>query len=283
MNVLVAKTAGFCFGVNRAVCRAFDEAERRKDHKGNIYTLGPLIHNPSIVESLKNRGVDMIESPSEAGQGDTVIIRAHGVPASCCEELSSRGVQVVDATCPYVAKIHRIVRAASDAGKTVLIFGHQDHPEVLGIRGHCKRSFTFTTKEELALLAERENLANSPVVLVSQTTMNAEQWQKSCEYAKNLYTKIDISDTICKATDERQQEAAELSARCEAMIVIGGRNSSNTRRLFEVCQTRCERVFLIESADELVLSDFSNCTTVGVTAGASTPEYIIQAVCEKFS
>lgn len=282
MNVLVAKTAGFCFGVNRAVCCAFEEAERREG-TGRIYTLGPLIHNPSIVEALRKRGVGVIESPSDAERGDTVIIRAHGVSAGCCEELVRRGIRVVDATCPYVAKIHRIVRAASDAGKTVLIFGHRDHPEVLGIRGHCKRSFTFTTKEELVALTERENLINSPVVLVSQTTMNAGQWQKSCEYAKNLYTKIDISDTICKATDERQQEAAELSARCEAMIVIGGRSSSNTRRLFEVCQIRCKRVFLIESADELVLSDFSDCTTVGVTAGASTPEYIIQAVCEKFS
>lgn len=282
MNVLVAKTAGFCFGVNRAVCRAFEEAERGAE-TGQLYTLGPLIHNPSIVDALRSRGVGMIASPLEARSGDTVIIRAHGVPASCCEELRQRGVRIVDATCPYVAKIHRIVRAASDAGKTVLIFGHRDHPEVLGIQGHCNRSFTFTTKEELDELTERENLVNSPVVLVSQTTMNADQWQKSCEYAKNLYTKIDISDTICKATDERQQEAAELSARCEAMIVIGGRSSSNTRRLFEVCQIRCKRVFLIESADELVLSDFSDCTTVGVTAGASTPEYIIQAVCEKFS
>lgn len=279
MKVLLAKTAGFCFGVGRAVDKVFalSGSEQR------LVTLGPLIHNPDVTARLAARGVGMIERVEDAQPDQTVVVRTHGVPKSCYTALEQRGIPYVDVTCPFVEKIHRIVAEADETGMTVLIFGHHDHPEVEGICGFCREFYVFSSEEELLEIDKKHpELRQKRIKMVSQTTMNAAIWHKCCNFAKKIYTNLFISDTICIATDERQHEAAEIAARCDHMVVIGGKSSSNTTRLFEVCRAICPSQ-LIESAEELDYSMLRADEVVGVTAGASTPDYIIQEVCEKLS
>ena len=275
MSVTVAKTAGFCFGVNRAIELVYRLAAEGK----KVATLGPIIHNPQVVDDLKRKGVRIVSSPEEAEPGEVLVIRSHGVPEAVYRELEARGIPYEDATCPFVAKIHHIVSEYSEKGYRVLIAGDPDHPEVQGIAGYCKgEAFVFRNAEELESFAKSEpELLCFPTIMVSQTTFQQNLWEECKKTAKNHYTNLFIFDTICNATSMRQREAVELAQQSDCMVVIGGRNSSNTLKLKEICSQYCKTV-LIETDVELDPDLIREAHSVGVTAGASTPAYIIKEV-----
>ncbi len=280
MKITVAKSAGFCFGVDRAVELVY----RLVDEGKKVCTLGPIIHNPQVVDDLTQKGVRILSSPKEAGPEDTVVIRSHGVSEQTYDDLRQMGAVYCDATCPFVAKIHRIVSEASKEGMTILIAGDKEHPEVQGIRGHCHGpSYVFKDEKELReAIKDAENDVKNGIIMVSQTTFKKTLWESCEEIAKNLYTNIKIFDTICNATQERQSEAVRLARQSDLMIVIGGRHSSNTAKLYEVCSRYCKTV-LIETKDELNKDMLLPCGNIGVTAGASTPAYIIKEVLKTMS
>ena len=280
MTITLAKSAGFCFGVDKAVRTVYDLLEQGKP----VCTLGPIIHNPQVVDALAARGVAIVASPEETPEGATLVIRSHGVPRSVYETIARRGIAICDATCPFVAKIHRIVAKESAQGAVVLIAGNEGHPEVAGIRGHCEGpSFVVSAPEDLLDLQKNKSIStNVPVVLVAQTTFNINIWEKCSEIAKKLYTNIKIFDTICNATAERQNEAVALSQQSDIMVIVGGRQSSNTAKLRDVCSPYCPTV-LIETADELSAAMFHGVRSVGLTAGASTPADIIKEVLSTMS
>ncbi len=280
MQITLAKTAGFCFGVDRAVNMAYEIAEKGID----AVTLGQLIHNTFVTNELEEKGVNIIESPSQVKKGQTVIIRAHGIARSIYDELIENGAKICDATCPFVKKIHTIVSENSAEDVPVLIAGDPSHPEVIGIVGHCKgRVFVFKDVEELEkILSENTFLCQNRIIVVSQTTFSQNIWKKSKEKIKIDCTNSKIFDTICFATRRRQEEAAELSQKSDMMIIIGGRHSSNTVKLKAVCSENCE-TYLVERAEELRTINFSHCAEIGVTAGASTPSAIIKEVLLEMS
>ncbi len=280
MQITVAKTAGFCFGVDRAVNLVYKLTETQK----NVKTLGPIIHNPQIVEDLKNKNVDIIASPDEAKSEDTVVIRSHGVGNDVYDTLNKLNINYVDATCPFVSKIHKIVSEKSAEGYIVIIAGDKNHPEVLGIKGHCKGE-CYVIKDEFELKDLLENVlkdAQKKAILVAQTTYNTKFWANCVKSTKKLYTNLIFFDTICNATNERQQEAVELAKKNDVMVVVGGRDSSNTKKLKEVCE-KYATTYLIETAEELKNIELNNALSVGVTAGASTPAYIIKEVLQTMS
>lgn len=281
MRITLAKTAGFCFGVDRAVKTVEDLLDKGE----RVCTLGPIIHNQQLVEELNRRGARIVGSPDEVKTGETLVIRSHGVEPEVIENAEKLGIKTVDATCPFVAKIHKIVAGKSREGYTVLIAGDASHQEVKGIVGHCRGSvFVFSGEEELLLLLEKEeNFAGKRIILAAQTTFNEEIFVKCKNILKKVCTNAEIFDTICNATSMRQQEARELSCVNDAMIVIGGRHSSNTAKLFDVCREKCGRTYLIETAAELSGTDLSDCGSVGVVAGASTPAGIIKEVIKTMS
>ena len=274
MKVITAKSAGFCFGVNRAVEMVRDLAQKGE----KVATLGPIIHNDFVVRDLDRRGVTTINPPEENTDGRLVVIRSHGVSADVYRRLEELGMRCADATCPYVAKIHDRV-ANAPRGSLVLVAGDPNHPEVQGIVGHCtQRCMVFSGPEELQnLLANVPLEAKGQVMMVAQTTFNTGKWEKCVEYAKKECTNPTIFDTICKATAVRQHDAAQLAAQCDQMVVVGGRHSSNTAKLYEICAALCPTT-LVESADELHPADFAGCELIGLTAGASTPACIIKEV-----
>ncbi len=274
MNITVAKTAGFCFGVNRAV----ETVNRLLDEGESVWTLGPIIHNPQTLEDLASRGVRIAREPGEAA-GGVLVIRSHGVSRAVLEEAQRCGVRVVDATCPFVAKIHRIVQQASREGRFVLIAGDREHPEVQGIVGHCEgECFVFSDAGELENFSKnRGDLCENPVCVVSQTTFSLAEWKNSLKIVKRVYTNAAIFDTICNATANRQSEAEALSRACDAMIIVGGRQSSNTAKLFDVCRKNCPSYF-VEGREELPLDRLRGAEQIGITAGASTPASIIKEV-----
>lgn len=281
MEIRLAKTAGFCFGVDRAVRLVNGLLD-----KGEIvYTLGPIIHNAQVVGELKERGVGIIDSPSEADKSGTVVVRTHGVKKRVTDEMTALGINFVDATCPFVQKIHKIVARASDNGDIILIAGDKNHPEVQGIVGHCNgKSYVFADENELEkILSDNNFFINTSVTVVAQTTFGVENWKKSVKKINLLCTNACVFDTICNATDERQKEAFNLSSVCDIMIVVGGVQSSNTTKLRDVCKKNCEKTYLIETAAELNGIDFSGCMRLGVTAGASAPACIIKEVLETMS
>ena len=276
MQITVAKTAGFCFGVNRAVEMVSELAAGGE----KVCTLGPIIHNNQMVESLAKKGVRIINDPSEAKSDEILVIRSHGVTEETERAAASRCKRVCDATCPFVSKIHTIVKKASLDGSSVFIAGDAEHSEVIGIRGHCHgESFVFKTPDELEnLLLDRVFVPKKPPVLVAQTTFNAEMWEKCQKTFKKVCTNGIIFDTICNATSCRQLEAAKLAKLNDVMIVVGGRHSSNSHKLFEVCKEYCERTFFVETAKELSPQMYSDALHVGIVAGASTPAGIIKEV-----
>lgn len=280
MTFTLAKTAGFCFGVNRAVNLVYDLLDKGE----RVATLGPIIHNPQLVAELEARGVRIIVSPGEVEPCETVVIRSHGVEQSIYNEMESRSISYTDATCPFVAKIHRIVAKAAAEGKTVLIAGDPDHPEVVGIRGHAGENvFVVRNADELQKRLETlKNSQNPPCILVAQTTYHTTFWRDCFEVARKHYTNIEIFDTICCATSERQSEAAELAAHSDLMLVIGGRHSSNTQKLKQLCESFCPTV-LIETSAELRDIGLSAYDKIGITAGASTPAHIIKEVLKTMS
>lgn len=280
VTIQLAKSAGFCFGVNKAVSTVY----RLLDEGRRVCTLGPIIHNPQVVEDLAARGVTIVSSPQEVPQGAVLVIRSHGVAAAVYEEAQRAGCKLVDATCPFVTKIHRIVREQSEQGAVILIAGDANHPEVQGIRGHCTGpSFVFSTPEELeSLFANCTIKFCDKVAIVAQTTFHAKAWKKCAEIAKKHYTNLSIFDTICNATAERQREAAALSQQCDKMVIVGGRQSSNTAKLRDVCAANAPTL-LIETAQELRHASFRGVRSIGVTAGASTPADIIKEVLSTMS
>lgn len=279
MEINVAKTAGFCFGVDRAVNMVHGLLREHDGITGRVCTLGPIIHNPQLVDELKKQGVCIIEDPTQALPGDTVVIRSHGVSRAVYEALAKTGCRVEDATCPYVARIHRIVREHSADGGVIIVAGDCNHPEVQAICGHCEdAAYVVGDENELnALLKTHGYFTGKKVHLVAQTTFNKFIYESCVETAKKVCTNLAVFDTICKATAMRQDEAYQISKQSDIMLVIGGRQSSNTAKLKEVCAQNC-KTLLIETAAELSKKQFANVEKIGVTAGASTPACIIKEV-----
>ena len=275
MEVRLAKTAGFCFGVRRAVDTVYEQVEQAE---GPIYTYGPIVHNETVVQELEEKGVKVLNSEEELKSltSGTVIIRAHGVGEKVYELLKQQGVNLVDATCPFVKKIHRIARKEEANGRHILIIGNAKHPEVEGIRGWCEKPAYVVES-----LEEAENFA-LPMVeklcIVSQTTFNYNKFEDIVEIISKKGYDIIVLNTICSATEERQTEAREIASDVDAMIVIGGSHSSNTQKLFEICKKECENTYYIQSLDDLDLKTSQSIRCVGITAGASTPNKIIEEV-----
>ncbi|MBQ8748588.1 MAG: bifunctional 4-hydroxy-3-methylbut-2-enyl diphosphate reductase/30S ribosomal protein S1 [Oscillospiraceae bacterium] len=280
MSIRVAESAGFCFGVNRAV----ELVEQAAASGKQVCTLGPIIHNRHAVSHFEEMGVKVIESPEQAQPGQTVIIRSHGVTKAVQEALEARGVEVIDATCPFVKRIHGIVSKAELDGRLPVIIGTRSHPEVEGIAGWCENCRIFENAEELAQWANSGEVSQDfPISMVCQTTSTESLW-RSCEnFAKKVFTNLKIFDTICKATEFRQSEAASLSKVCQAMVVVGDTHSSNTGRLAMICREHCDRVTLVDNASEIDPDFFRGVADVGITAGASTPAWIIKEVNKTMS
>ena len=271
MEVILAKTAGFCFGVKRAVDTVYKEAGKK-----NVYTYGPIIHNSEVVNDLKKKGVEVINSREEleALEEGTVIIRSHGVAREIYDLIHEKGLELVDATCPFVRKIHKIVEKAGNDGDQVIIVGSEHHPEVQGIKGWCTG--------EVHIISDAEQFEgidlNKPTTLVSQTTFNYKKFKDIVDiFSKKSYD-INVMNTICNATEERQTEAAAIAGDSDAMIVIGGKHSSNTQKLYEICKNVCPDTHFIQTLDDLDLKQFQSFRSVGITAGASTPNTIIKEV-----
>ena len=278
MQIILAKTAGFCFGVNRAVKLTYELLEQGRP----VATLGPLIHNPQVVEDLESKGVITCDSVDDVPDGCEVVIRSHGVGQSVYDKISTRRLAYHDATCPFVTKIHKIAARAGAEGAMLLVAGDAKHPEVQGIVGH-----TTGKVEVFANLAELEKLLpeltqQKSIFAVAQTTFNVQSWETCKEFLKNQCTNAKIFDTICNATWARQQEAEDLSQKCDHMVVIGGHHSSNTQKLLQVAARHAVAIN-VETADELDPAWLKDAVTVGVTAGASTPSSIIEEVLNSMS
>ena len=281
-QVIVAKTAGFCFGVERAVNEVYEQLRLKSAGQapGPIYTYGPIIHNEEVVRDLEEQGVRVLNTKKKKknlprGEG-TVIIRSHGVSKDIYELLKERGVRIVDATCPFVKKIHRIVEEHSGAGETVVIIGNPNHPEVEGIRGWGDgNTIVLENSEQLEKLSLPEG---KKLCIVSQTTFNYNKFKELVEKISKKGYDSSVLNTICNATQERQVEAARIASQVEAMIVIGGKHSSNTQKLYEICLKECKNTFFIQTLGDLDPDRVSSVRSVGITAGASTPKKIIEEV-----
>ena len=280
MKVILAKTAGFCYGVRRAV----ELAEKTVNAHTPCVMLGPIIHNAHEVARLAEKGMGCIANVEEAEGNTSVLIRSHGESRAVYKQLEERGIPILDATCPNVARIHQLVQKAEQNGRIPVIVGRKTHPEVLATAGWCDHAVVVESAEELEawLLAEPDRCAQ-PMTFVSQTTSNKEVWKKSVEIAKKHCTNPEIFDTICNATYNRQSEAESLAEQCDAMIVIGDHQSSNTRHLAELCKQHCSHVYWIEQTSELPLDKVRCAASVGITAGASTPGWIIKEVLNTMS
>ena len=276
MEVIVAKTAGFCFGVERAVNKVYEQINKQDGRP--IYTYGPIIHNEEVVKDLEKKGVQVIETEDELRQlkEGIVIIRSHGVGRHIYDLLEENQIEIVDATCPFVKKIHRIVKEENGKGRRVIIIGNEKHPEVEGIKGWAGADTIVVESEK-----QIEKLTIDPeekLSIVSQTTFNYKKFQDLVEkFLKKGYD-ISVLNTICNATQERQSEARRIASEVDAMIVIGGKSSSNTQKLYEICRRECENTYYIQTVDDLEPESVSSVRSVGITAGASTPKNIIKEV-----
>ena len=275
MQVTVAKSAGFCFGVQRAVDTVYEQVEKGVRP---IYTYGPIIHNEVVVQDLEEKGVRVLEGKEDLEQltEGTVIIRSHGVGKEIYDLISAKGLNCVDATCPFVKKIHRTVEKESAAGRQIIIIGNDKHPEVEGIKGWCHHpALVIESAEQAEALTLPEE---TKVCIVSQTTFNYKKFKDLVEILdKKRYDRI-VVNTICNATEERQTEARQIAGKVDAMIVIGGSHSSNTQKLFEICRKECENTYYIQTVHDLDLEVLRSTGLVGITAGASTPKKIIEEV-----
>lgn len=272
-EVILAKSAGFCFGVKRAVDTVYEQTGKK-----NVYTFGPIIHNEEVVKDLEKKGVFVINTMEELDDitEGTVIIRSHGVSSAVYEALQKKGVEIVDATCPFVLKIHNIVKQESANGKQIVIIGNEKHPEVEGIMGWSKTQVhvvdTVEKAQNLQLDPQRE------VCIVSQTTFNYNKFKDLVEIIMKKSYDVSVLNTICNATKERQTEAESIAESVDAMIVIGDKHSSNTQKLVEICRKACDNTYYIQTLDDLDLNQLGSVETVGITAGASTPNNIIEEV-----
>ncbi len=292
-EVIVAKSAGFCFGVKRAVQTCYEQAEKGE---APIYTYGPIIHNEQVVEDLEKKGIRVIHHEEELAQitKGTVIIRSHGVERAIYDKIHAQGLTLVDATCPFVKKIHEAVRKKGEEGADVIVIGNAEHPEVRGICGWATGPIRVieTPEQAQALVEEDQKKALSEeekhtrkLCIVSQTTFNYKKFDKLVEILQELrYDRPVILNTICNATEERQTEARQLARQADAMIVIGGRHSSNTQKLFEICGRECDNTIYIQTLVDLDIRRLPSTGCLGITAGASTPNNLIEEVskqCQK--
>ena len=274
MEVILAESAGFCFGVKRAVDTVYEQTESGKE----IYTYGPIIHNEEVVKDLEKRGVKVLENDRELEQLEegTVIIRSHGVAKEINRRIEEKGLECIDATCPFVKRIHKVVEKESQAGKQIVIIGNPGHPEVEGIMGWSETpAIVIESEEEAQKFTCPEG---KEICLVSQTTFNYNKFQELVEIIQEKGYNVSVVNTICNATEERQTEAKRIASQVDAMIVIGGTHSSNTRKLYEICRKECERTYFIQTLDDLQLDFPNSVLRVGITAGASTPNNIIEEV-----
>jgi len=273
MKIIIARTAGFCMGVRRAVEMVLDAPGSRK---GPICTYGPLIHNPQVLASLREKGIDAIDRIPENGSG-TALIRAHGVPPETASELKDAGFEVLDATCPRVIKVQRIIHAHAQKGAAVIIIGDENHPEVVGLLGYAgSRGVVVNSLEALEALPVFDM-----AIIVAQTTQNTGFFDMVKAWAADHHPNYTVFDTICDSTQKRQAEVAEIAAAVDAIIVVGGKNSGNTLRLMEIARQTGKPTFHIETEHELDLDALAGAETIGITAGASTPNWIIRRVCRK--
>ena len=277
MNVELAKTAGFCFGVKRAVDTVYQQIEQYRGEK--IFTYGPIIHNEEVIKDLRSHGVEVLNDEEElkTADADVVVIRSHGVAKYIYDILEERGITCVDATCPFVKKIHKIVAEKSAEGSYIVIVGNGEHPEVQGIRGWAGEQVTVVQTQEDA---ERFELPDKDqkVCIVAQTTFNYNKFKELVEIISKKRYDIVVLNTICNATKERQTEARQIAARVDAMVVIGDKRSSNTQKLFEICKEECLNTYYIQTLDDLDINQLRSVESVGITAGASTPNKIIEEV-----
>ena len=276
MKVIKAKTAGFCFGVKRAVDTVYEQVE--KCGGKNIYTYGPIIHNEEVVKDMGQKGVTVLRSEEEldALEEGIVIIRSHGVEKRIYDKLNARGIGIVDATCPFVKKIHDIVSEQSAQGKYIVIIGNPEHPEVRGIRGWAgERACVIQNSDDAENFSPDKN---EKICIVSQTTFNYNKFKDLVEIISEKSYYVSVLNTICNATKERQSEAESIAETVDAMIVIGDKHSSNTQKLFEICRKACNNTYYIQTLGDLDLNQLGSVETVGITAGASTPNNIIEEV-----
>ena len=277
MELVIASSAGFCFGVNNAVRIVFDLAT---EHKDNIYTLGPIIHNEQVVEKLTEYGVTAIDNSEQATAPAKIVIRAHGVSPKIFSSLEANGLEIVNATCPYVEKIQRLVHQKYKDGYQIIIVGDKNHPEIIGIDGWCDNtSFIIESEQQIDNLPEIEK----DICVVAQTTFIREKWDKIIQSLNKRFENVLKFDTICNATDKRQAEAEKISKEVDMVFVIGGINSSNTNKLYEICKRNCKQTFKIQTADEIPPVDIKKIKKIGITAGASTPDWVIKEVIHKMS
>ena len=281
MKITVAKSAGFCFGVQRAVDSVYKELE---ENSGKIYTFGPIIHNEQVVEDLNKRGIEVIDTVEQLKKikEGTVVIRSHGVAKEIYDILEQQKLKMVDATCPFVKKIHNIVLDESNNGKTIIIIGNDNHPEVEGIKVWVNGEVIVINKEEQI---EKLSLPEqTKACIVSQTTFNHNKFKYLVEIIRKKGYDITVVNTICNATHVRQVEAQKISSKVDGMIVIGGKNSSNTQKLYDICRNECENTFYVQTVKDLNLHELKSLKSIGITAGASTPKNIIEEVrteCQK--
>lgn len=281
MEITVAKSAGFCFGVQRAVDSVYKELE---ENSGKIYTFGPIIHNEQVVEDLNKKGIEVIDTVEQLKKikKGTVVIRSHGVAKEIYDILEQQKLKMVDATCPFVKKIHNIVLDESNNGKTIIIIGNDNHPEVEGIKGWVNGEVIVINKEEQI---EKLSLPEqTKACIVSQTTFNHNKFKYLVEIIRKKGYDITVVNTICNATHVRQVEAQKISSKVDGMIVIGGKNSSNTQKLYDICRNECENTFYVQTVKDLDLHELKSLKSIGITAGASTPKNIIEEVrteCQK--
>ncbi len=281
MEITVAKSAGFCFGVQRAVDSVYKELE---ENSGKIYTFGPIIHNEQVVEDLNKKGIEVIDTVEQLKKikEGTVVIRSHGVAKEIYDILEQQKLKKVDATCPFVKKIHNIVLDESNNGKTIIIIGNDNHPEVEGIKGWVNGEVIVINKEEQI---EKLSLPEqTKACIVSQTTFNHNKFKYLVEIIRKKGYDITVVNTICNATHVRQVEARKISSNVDGMIVIGGKNSSNTQKLYDICRNECENTFYVQTVKDLNLHELKSLKSIGITAGASTPKNIIEEVrteCQK--
>ncbi len=278
MKIILAKTAGFCFGVNRAVNRLDTMIKSHTNQEIPIYSYGPVIHNPQVVNRFKDQGIIIINSLDEleAHPPGKILIRSHGISEVELTKLQNKGFTIIDSTCPYVKKIHNIVEKESLEGHSILIVGDENHPEVKGIAGWAKGDVTIIKEpDEIDSLEFNPNITYT---VVAQTTFNIEKYKLILKKLQKKSIRVIINETVCQATVERQTEALELAKKVTKMIVIGGKNSSNTQKLYEICKSQCKDTYYIETIEELELNVFKDSDIIGITAGASTPKNIIEEV-----
>ena len=274
METVLATHAGFCFGVDKAVRNVYELLEK----EDNIYTFGPIIHNDSVVNDLKEKGVKVIESEEELStiHDAVIVIRAHGIPEYVYDLITKNGNKCIDGTCPFVKKIHNIVRERSQEGDTIVIIGNPVHPEVLGIKGWALGDVCVIENRDDAESFKHDD--SSPISIVSQTTFNLNKFQELVEIIKNKGYNVNVVNTICNATKERQESADAIASKVDVMLVIGGTNSSNTQKLYAICKEKCPHTYFVTGTDDLKIDIPKTASLVGITAGASTPNNIIEEV-----